>query len=173
MDTATLIRDYFAGEKAEALWILAAGVVALGSSLLLWFWVREPFARGLAAALMLVAALGLAVGGTVYFRSDQQAASLVEQQRADTARFVAVESPRIAQVVRSFGLYRVGYALAVVLALGLVFGSGKPFAHGCAVGLLVLAALGLTIDFFAERRALEYVRGLQSAGLYAPTAGVD
>lgn len=171
MDATTVIRDYFAGEKAEALWILAAGILALGSALVLWFWGREPFARGLAAALLLVAALGVAVGGTVYWRSDAQSAALVAQQQADPARFTAEESPRIAQVVRSFGLYRIGYVVAVVLALLLVFGSGKPFAHGCAVGLLVLAALGLTIDFYAERRALEYVRGLQSAGLYAQPAG--
>jgi hypothetical protein len=30
--------------------------------------------------------------------------------------------------------------------------------------LLVLAALGLTIDYFAEARALGYLRGLEAAG---------
>ena len=56
----------------------------------------------------------------------------------------------------SFAQYRLGYAVAVVLALFFVFVMGKPSQHGFAVGLLLLVALGLTIDFYAERRAMQY-----------------
>jgi hypothetical protein len=73
MNVETVIRGYFAGEKSEAALILLAGMVALAASLWLWFAVREPFARGLAAALLPVTVLGLGVGGTVDFRSDSQA----------------------------------------------------------------------------------------------------
>jgi hypothetical protein len=45
-----------------------------------------------------------------------------------------------------------------------VFVLGKPLFHGLAVGLLILAALGLTIDYYAEARALGYVQGLEAAG---------
>ena len=51
-----------------------------------------------------------------------------------------------------------------LLALVFVFAIGRPVFHGLAVGLLILAALGLTIDFFAEERAREYQRGLADAG---------
>ncbi len=129
MDFEQIVRWYFAGEKAEAFWILAAGIASLVAALLLWFLGREPFARGLAPA-----------------------------------QFVAEEGPRIAQVVQSFGLYRIGYAMAVALALCFVFVLGKPSQHGFAVGLLLLAALGLTIDFFAERRAEQYREALQAVG---------
>jgi hypothetical protein len=164
MDFEQIVRVYFSGEKTEAAWILAAGIVSLAAAITLWFWVREPFARGLALALLLVAGLGLAVGGTVYFRSDAQARQLVGLQAADPAQFAAEEGPRIRQVVRSFGQYRIGYALAVVIALLLVFALGKPSQHGFAVGLLLLAALGLTIDFYAGQRAARYVQGLEASG---------
>jgi hypothetical protein len=159
-----LIRAYFAGEKSEAALILLAGVTALAAAAWLWFAIREPFARGLASALLLVAALGLAVGGTVYQRSDAQAQQLVELQRKDPAHFDADEGARIRQVVKSFGLYRVAYAIAVILALVFVFALGRPLFHGLAVGLLIFAALGFTIDYFAESRAVGYLRGLEGAG---------
>lgn len=167
MNAGQAIGAYFAGEKSEALLILLAGGVCLITAAWLWFWIREPFARGLASALLLTAALGLGVGGSVYFRTDSQVQQLLELQRTDRVRFAAEEGPRIHAVVRSFGQYRVGYAIAVILALGLVFLSGRPLFQGVAVGLLILAALGFTIDFYAEARAVQYVHALESAGALA------
>jgi hypothetical protein len=164
MDFEQIVRWYFTGEKAEAFWILAAGVVSLAGALVLWLVVREPFARGLALALLVVAGLGLSVGGTVYLRSDAQSQQLIEQQRTNPSRFAAEERSRIQHVVSSFAQYRIGYAVAALLALFFVFVMGRPSQHGFAVGLLLLAALGLTIDFFAERRAEQYLQALQAIG---------
>ena len=163
MNAAEVIAAYFRGEKSEAALILLAGAMSLAAALWLWFSVREPFARGLAAALLLTAALGLGVGGGVYFRTDTQAARLLQLQRSDPAGFAAEEGLRIHQVVGSFGIYRLCYAAAVILALLFVFVLGKPLYHGLAVGLLILAALGLTIDYFAEARAVRYAEGLETA----------
>ncbi len=165
MNLDDVIRTYFAGEKSEAALILLAGIAAVATAGWLWFAIREPFARGLASTLLLVAALGLGVGGTVYFRSDAQAQQLVELRRADPTRFDAEEGPRIQQVVKSFGLYRIAYAIAVILSLVFVFMVGTAFFHGLAVGLLILAALGFTIDYFAENRAVTYVRALEAEGV--------
>jgi O-antigen ligase len=164
MDCEQIVRWYFTGEKAEAFWILAAGVASLAGAIVLWLVAREPFARGLAMALLIMAGLGLSVGGTVYFRSDAQSLQLIEQQRTNPSQFAAAEGPRIQQVVNSFARYRIGYAVAVLLALFFVFVMGKPSQHGFAIGLLLLAALGLTIDFFAERRAEQYQQALQAIG---------
>ena len=164
MDFEQIVRWYFAGEKAEAFWILAAGIVSLVCAIVLWFVAREPFARGLAMALLIMAGLGLSVAGTVYFRSDAQSQQLSELQRVNPAQFAAEEGPRIRQVVRNFAQYRIGYAVAVLLALFFVFVMGKPSQHGFAVGLLLLAALGLAIDFFAQRRAEQYLQALQAVG---------
>jgi hypothetical protein len=167
MNVEQIIRDYFGGEKSEAALILLAGVLALAAAIWLWFWIREPFARGLAAVLLLTAAMGLGVGGTVYFRTDGQVRELVNLHEVEPARFALEEGPRMRQVVSSFGVYRIFYAAAVLLALACVFVVGRPLFHGLAVGLLLLAALGFTIDFYAESRALEYLRGLEAAGAIA------
>jgi len=167
MNAEQVIRTYFSGEKSEAVLILLAGGICLVAAVWLWFWIREPFARGLAATLLLTAALGLGVGGSVYFRTDHQVKQLLELQRTDQARFAAEEGTRIHAVVKSFGQYRIGYAVAVILALAFVFLIGKPLFQGLAVGLLILAALGLTIDFYAEERAAHYLHALESAGVLA------
>ena len=164
MDVDTIIRSYFAGEKSEAMLILLAGVICLVAAVWLWFVVRQPFARGLALSLLLCAALGLSVGGSVYWRTDSQVRQLLELQDRDPGRFSAQEGPRIREVVKSFKAYRICYAVAVLLALVFVFVMGRPTYHGLAVGLLVLAALGFTIDYYAEARAVDYVRGLEGVG---------
>lgn len=167
MNVESIVETYFRGEKSEAALILLAGLVCLGLALWLWFSVREPFARGLAASLLLTAAVGLGVGGGVYLRTDAQVRHLQQLERTNPARFAAEEGPRIRQVVKSFGLYRVGYAIAAMLALVLVFFVGTPLFQGLAVGLLVFAGLGFTIDHYAEARAVEYVLGLEAAGVLA------
>lgn len=65
-------------------------------------------------------------------------------------------------VVRSFAYYRVMYGLASIIALAFAFGSGRPALHGIAVGLLLFAALGLTIDYFAQARAIWYAQEIRS-----------
>ena len=164
MSVESVIRAYFAGEKSESALILLAGVLCLAVALWSWFWVRQPFARGLAAALLLSAALGLAVGGSVYFRTDLQMRRLLELQDRDPGRFAAQEGHRMREVLTSFGVYRACYAVAVLLALVCVFLVGRPAYYGVAVGLSVLAALGFTIDHFAEVRAVDYVKSLQTVG---------
>ena len=50
----------------------------------------------------------------------------------------------------------------------LVFAIGTPRMQGVAVGLLVLAALGFTIDFIAEHRAVVYEQALIAQGAIGP-----
>ena len=164
MEVVTILKTYFTGEKSEAALILLAGVACLLAALWLWFLVKQPFARGLAVSLLLCAVLGLSVGGSVYFRTDGQVRELAALYGQDPGRFAAQEGPRIHEVVKSFGVYRICYAIAVLLALAFVFVIGRPAYHGLAVGLLVLAALGFTIDYYAESRAIVYQGALQAAG---------
>jgi hypothetical protein len=76
----------------------------------------------------------------------------------------------LAGALANFGHYRLAYAVAALLALVFVFLIGRPVFHGPAVGLLILAALGYTIDFFAEERAREYQRGVANTGAIAVPA---
>jgi hypothetical protein len=164
-DTAMILRTYFAGEKSEAMLILLAGIGCLAGAIALWFWVREPFAKGLAASLLLAAAMGIGVGGSVYFRTDTQLRQLTELQQHEPSKFAAKEGPRIRQVVRSFAVSH-GYVLAVLGALALIFLLGRPVHYGVAVACLLLAA-SVSRSISAERRAVEYVQALNPKARFA------
>ena len=93
---------------------------------------------------------------------------LTELQRGtDSVRFAAQEGPRIRQVVRSFGC--TGWATRSRCCARWCSSSslGRPSQHGIAVGLLLLAALGFTIDFLrrAARRGLRRRRSNRRGAL--------
>jgi hypothetical protein len=157
MTLVDTISAYFRGEKTESVLILLAVAVLLVAAVVLLTRFREPFTKGLAAMFVLAALVGGSVGATVYLRTDAQVARLLARAGEDPDAFRATEKTRMSVVISSFAWYRLGYAAAVLLALGLVFIGGRPLHHGLAVGLLVFAALGLTIDYYAEARAVRYV----------------
>lgn len=112
-------------------------------AIVLWFVAREPFARGLAMALLIMAGLGLSARWHGLLRQRRTVAAV---DRAAAREPCAVRRRgRFAHPVvggKSFAQYRIGYAVAVLLALFFVFVMGKLSQHGFAVGLLLLAALG-------------------------------
>lgn len=150
------LRQYFRGEKQESIAILAGSAVLLVSGAIMYLAVASHFVRGLAGMILLTGLVGAVVGGTIVLRTDRQVARLSALYEADAPRFVADEQPRIERVVRSFRVYRIAYTVAVVAALAFLLLSSRPLLHGLAVGMLVFAALGFTVDFFAEARAIDY-----------------
>ena len=96
------------------------------------------------------------VGATVYLRTDRQVAQLTSLYHSSRAEFARVEGGRMDTVVASFRLYRVMYTLAGIAALVLVSLTKNPGLHGVAVGLFIFAAMGFTIDHYAEERARRY-----------------
>ena len=147
---------YFRGEKAESAVILLISVTLLLASVALIFWVRQPFTKGLGGVLLLAALIGVSVGGAVFFRTDSQVAELAAVYRSSPQEFVDVEGQRMDKVVESFRTYRFMYIVSGIVALGLVSLTSSPALHGAAVGLFVFAAMGFSIDHYAEERALWY-----------------
>lgn len=162
MALVNVMQAYFHGEKVESMLMVAASIVMLAVAGLLFFVLRHPFAKGLAVVLLLTAIVAGAVGGAIVYRTDKQLTDLVSLYRADPRQYRETEGARMAAVVKSFIYYRVLYGAAAIIALMLVFASGRPVLHGVAVGLLLFAALGLTIDYFALDRAERYVAEIRA-----------
>jgi lipoprotein signal peptidase len=162
MDLVSIMQAYFHGEKVESILMVAASIVILVVAGLLFFVLRHPFAKGLAVVLLLTAIVAGSVGGAIVLRTDKQLTSLVSLYRTDPQKYWETEGARMAAVVKSFIYYRVLYGAACLVALLLVFASGRPVLHGVAVGLLLFGALGLTIDYFALDRAERYVAEIRA-----------
>jgi phosphate/sulfate permease len=147
---------YFRGEKAESGALLLVTLALLVAGLALAVWVRQPFTRGLGAVLLVAALIGGVVGATVYLRTNRQVAQLTSLYESNSGEFARAEGGRMDTVVASFRLYRIMYTLAGVVALILVSLTRNPMLHGVAVGLFLFAAMGFTIDHYAEERARWY-----------------
>lgn len=66
-------------------------------------------------------------------------------------------------VMKNFSIYKAVEMLLLVLGVGmLVFWQRHDMAAGIGVGLVLQAAVTLTLDIFAEARGLDYISALQS-----------
>jgi hypothetical protein len=148
---------YFTAEKQEALLFMLVGVLALAVSAALLA-KGGPY-KGMLYPLAAVAVIQLVVGSTVYFRTDAQVAELTAQYQSDPAGFRTAETQRMDVVVKNFVLYR--YIELALLLAGLAllwFMRHNEFWYAVGIGLSLQAGLMLALDYFAEKRAGEYLQ---------------
>lgn len=148
---------YFRAEKLESLLFLGMGVVAMGTAAWLLSSHRSALTTGLALPLVLVGLIQLAVGGTVYARTNQQVSELQALYTSAPARFAAVEGPRMAQAQQHFQVYKLIEMAFVLVGTGLLyFRQHQDFWLGLGLGMLLQGTGMLAADLFAERRAAVY-----------------
>ena len=159
------IEKYFGAEKSEAVIFMVAGVCAALVAVILMIWFRNAFNKGLAVPLVALGIMHFVVGATVYARADRQRIDNVYAYDMDPASLRNEEVPRMQKVIKNFVVLRwteIALAIsAVVLMLLYRSAPDRAFLYGAGVGLLIQAALSLILDFFAEKRAHEYLNGLR------------
>lgn len=161
------MESYLDAERAESkLFVgmgvlsIAGGAAALGAS-------ERDFLKGASFPLMGVGLIQLVVGGTVWWRTEEQKAQLRALILSEPSRYVSEESARMKQVNDNFVIYR--WTEISLLGAGLATaGAGhaldKDFVTGLGVGLAFQSAVMLTLDYFAEKRGNEYAS--QVAGFH-------
>lgn len=151
--------DYFTAEKQESLAFVLVGVIAI--AIALWLWTNGHRFKAMAYPLVLIAMIQLAVGGTVYVRTDRQLAHLIEQSVSAPAVFKQTETARMQAVMTSFSLYKAIeiFLLVAGILLAVVF-SRYDAAAGVGAGLVLQSALMLGLDLFAEARGKAYLAAL-------------
>ncbi|MCU0633627.1 MAG: hypothetical protein MUE41_02035, partial [Gemmatimonadaceae bacterium] len=102
---------------------------------------------------------GLAVG----LRTPKQVATLERMWAASPAALLRAEVPRMQRVNANWPRYLALWAVCAVVGLVLRFGVPREWAHGVGPALLLVGAIGVVIDGFAERRAREYTQALEAA----------
>lgn len=166
MFTKTDIEKYFLAEKQESLLFVILGIIAIIAAIAFYFFLRSSFFKGAAFPLLLVGLIQLVVGFTVYNRSDSDRVRNVYAYDMNPSELKNKEIPRMVTVNRNFVIYRwVELALLVTgLILSMVYGQnpGRTFWYGFGIALALQAGILLVADYFAEKRALNYTRGLQS-----------
>ncbi len=166
MLTKTLIEKYFIAEKQESLLFIVIGVIAILVAIIGLFYFKTAYWRGVAIPLIAVAILQIIVGYTVYARSDEQRIDMVYSLDMNPQQLKKVELPRMKIVAKNFIIYRWVEIILIMIGIGLfIYFKDNPlklFWKGFGLALFIQALLMLGADFFAERRAANYLLALEA-----------
>jgi hypothetical protein len=166
MFSKTDIEKYFLAEKQESFMFLVLGIAAILAAISFYFLLKSSFFKGAVIPLLVVGLIELIVGYTVYKRSDDDRIRNVYAYDMNPGELKEKEIPRMKKVNRNFVIYRwVELVLLVTgLILSMVYGQnpGRSFWYGFGIALSLQAGIMLAGDYFSEKRALQYTRGLQS-----------
>jgi hypothetical protein len=158
------ISNYFSAEKQESVIFITVGLMAIGLSI--WLWMNGHRLKSMAYPLVVIALMQLVVGVTIYLRTDTQTATLIAQLQEEPARLKIEESRRMQKVMKNFSIYKAIEMMLLLLGLGLIaFFQRFDLAAGIGTGLVLQAALTLTLDIFAEIRGSIYLSALDSMPL--------
>ena len=153
--------SYFSAEKQESLIFVAVGLVAIGISI--WLWMNGHRLKSMAYPLVTIALMQIAVGGSVYLRTNTQMSTLSGQLAASPAALKAEETTRMQTVMNNFSIYKAVEMVLLIVGVGMVaFLQRHDVAAGIGVGLVLQAAFTLTLDIFAEARGADYLSALHS-----------
>jgi hypothetical protein len=162
MSFLEIMQTYFRGEKLEALFfILPIGLALIAFGLVAFKAEHGGFAWGVAVPAIL---FGLILAGTgigVGARTSGQVSQLERGFSEAPAAMVKEELPRMQKVNKNFRttFYVMGLLAAIGLALHYLIGA--DWSRGLGAVLILVGALGLLIDGFAERRAEPYTKALE------------
>ncbi|MBA2423452.1 MAG: hypothetical protein H0V61_09560 [Chitinophagales bacterium] len=152
---------YFNAEKNESLLFIFVAIIAFLVSIYFLLKIKVSFFSGISLALMMIAAIQLFVGSTVYFRSSKDIERVTTFIENDRGKIQSEEIPRMKIVMKNFVIYRyVEMALTILGIILFFFFPSQTFWKGVGVGLFIQSILMLSFDYFAEKRGTEYLQYL-------------
>lgn len=165
------MREYFHEEKNAAKLAVFGSAVAGGAGVYLA--TQSDMGRGVGYSLIGVAAIGVIVGGGVYFRTNSQLRRLEDQLETSPEEYKRAETERMARVnaqfkilkIAEFSILGAGIATAITGAV-----QKADVTTGIGIGLVLDAALLLVFDYFAESRAHLYMQQITDFAVSARTS---
>ncbi len=174
MLTKTDIEKYFIAEKQESLFFMVIGLIAICIALIGLFIYKTQAFKGAAIPLIAIGLLQIAVGFTVYKRSDDDRMRVVYAYDMNPNDIKNTELPRMKVVNKNFTIYRWAEVMLAVAGFIFIFYNKYfasqvaieaihfSFSYGLGLALALLAVIMLGADYFAEKRATIYTNQLQN-----------
>jgi ABC-type xylose transport system permease subunit len=160
------IEKYFLAEKQAGLMFLVIGLLAVILAIIFFVALKTNFYKGAALPLLIVGLLECVIGFAVYKRSDGDRVRNVYAYDMNPDQLKREEWPRMKKVNRSFTIIKWVEILLALAGIGLAFyfkaNPEKSFWYGLGITLTIQAVVALGADYYAEKRALIYTKGLES-----------
>ena len=163
MDFTEQMHSYFRGEKTEALcFILPVGIALLAFAVTTLKAESGGFAYGVAIPCAIFGLIFTATGIGVGSRTAGQVADIEERYQQDPAALASAEFERIEKVNRNFRLTYIVFGVLAAVALGIHYLGGPNLGRGLGAAIILVSAISLLVDGFAERRAEPYTAALNA-----------
>lgn len=151
--------SYFAAEKQESVIFISVGILAIAVSI--WLWINGHRLKSMAYPLVIIGLMQMAVGSTIFFRTDSQVSALSTQLQQNPITMRVEESARMEAVMKNFSIYKAIEMILLITGVGIIiFLQQKDVAAGIGIGLILQSAITLTLDIFAEARSADYMSAL-------------
>lgn len=151
--------SYFAAEKQESVIFISVGILAIAVSI--WLWINGHRLKSMAYPLVIIGLMQMAVGSTIFFRTDSQVSALSTQLQQNPTAMRVEESARMETVMKNFSIYKAIEMILLITGVGIIiFLQQKDVAAGIGIGLILQSAITLTLDIFAEARSADYMSAL-------------
>ncbi len=150
------------GEKTEALcFILPVGLALLALAVTAIKAESGGFAWGVAIPCALFGLIFTATGIGVGARTAGQVAGIAQRYQDGPAALARAELERIQKVSRNFRLTFVVSGILTAIGLAIHYLAGPNLGRGLGAAIMLVSAIGLLVDGFAERRAEPYTDALK------------
>lgn len=160
------IEKYFLAEKQLGLVFIIIGAVAIVLAIVFFFLLKTSFYKGAAIPLMVIGLIQLIAGATVYKKSDHDRIRNVYAYDMNPGQLKNEELPRMKTVVKNFAVAKWVETGLVATGLILIFyyrgNTDKAFWYGLGLTLTILVLITYIADYTAERRAQQYMKGIES-----------
>jgi hypothetical protein len=151
--------SFFAAEKQESVIFISVGILAIAVSI--WLWINGHRLKSMAYPLVIIGLMQMAVGSTIFFRTDSQVSALSTQLQQNPIAMRVEESARMEAVMKNFSIYKAIEMILLITGVGIIiFLQQKDVAAGIGIGLILQSAITLTLDIFAEARSADYMSAL-------------
>lgn len=162
MSFIEIMHTYFKGEKLEAIFyilpigalLIAIGITALKAE-------RGGFAWGIAVPTLLFGIVLVGTGIGIGIRTNSQVNALEKAYSENSYNMAEKELQRMETVNKNFRITFIAFGCVAAAGLLVHYLGGTDWGRGLGATLILIAALGLLIDGFAERRAVPYTKALQ------------
>jgi hypothetical protein len=162
MSFVEIMQIYFRGEKLEALWfILPIGIFLIILGIVTLKAEHGGFAWGVAIPCLIFGIIFMGTGIGVGTRTKGQVAQIEQSYLKNPVEMVQKELPRMKKVNTNFKLTYIILGVLIAAGLCIHYMGGANWGRGLGAALILVSAIGLLVDGFAERRVEPYTAVLE------------
>ena len=161
MDFINHLQAYFSSEKNLGLFLIPLGIILIAFAVYLWYAHKSPLGCGMLIPILLVGILGIGMGIGLAYQSQQRLNELPQSYQTDKNAFIERELPRMEKVLQNFPRLKMAWIIIIVIGLILICFVKKDWLSGLSMALILICAIFLIIDTFAEIRAEIYTEQIR------------